>query len=537
MAQLESADASCICVQAQPIDEPADSGEMQIDHLGYHLRMTRLVLLGSVLLAAGCTKENPAARCSTGTCIDPAYPFCDVDGALSGSAGSCISVSCTPGDFKACRGDVALTCNAMGNNYDELQCQMGCAPEAKGCKLCQAGQTVCTNGELQTCDANGAVTSSETCPLGCFDAEPRCRNIDPSNGLAQYVDMATNPPDVDVASVGRFNTGTGVVSVDGPAVTVPSFLIAAPAGGSAVRVFVVHNFHVGMNAYVDSADSTTTDGGYTTVALAIVATGDITIDGTLAAMTGASLDPACTGHYGYYTETGGHPQSGASGGGGFATVGGGGTGVEAPGIGGGLGGGTSGTVTLMPLRGGCPAGGVQVDSGTIQKYGTPAGGAVQLSAAGALVVNGVINADGATGYPAQAGNGHAAFGGGAGGGILLEGATVTFGPAAKLLARGGGGGVANAVPPSMNNLDANPIPGVHCNPTSIYCGNGGNGAAPGIEAQNGGTAQYSSTQTLSSGGGGGGLGRLRINTQSGTYTKSSSSVEAGALTTGVVGTR
>jgi hypothetical protein len=163
---------------------------------------------------------------------------------------------------------------------------------------------------------------------------------------------------------------------------------------------------------------------------------------------------------------------------------------------------------------------------------------VQLSANGDVAINGIIDVDGGTGYAEQAStNGSAIYGGGAGGGILLEGATVTLGPSAVLLARGGGGGGPDNVSPTPPN-DANPISGVRCPTQSIYCGNGGAGAAPGIDAQNGGSAQYSSSQpTISSGGGGGGLGRIRINTQSGTYTKGSSSAEAGALTTGVVGTR
>ena len=160
----------------------------------YDRLMGRLLFVSAALFSVACTKANPAAKCSTGTCTDPSAPFCDVDGTLGGTPGMCLGVTCMPGDFAACRGDVALTCNSMGNNYDELQCQKGCTPEAKGCRLCDAGQTVCANGEVQTCDANGAVSSSESCPLGCFESEPRCRELDPSNALASYVDMVPNLP-------------------------------------------------------------------------------------------------------------------------------------------------------------------------------------------------------------------------------------------------------------------------------------------------------------------------------------------------------
>jgi hypothetical protein len=42
---------------------------------------------------------------------------------------------------------------------------------------------------------------------------------------------------------------------------------------------------------------------------------------------------------------------------------------------------------------------------------------------------------------------------------------------------------------------------------------------------------------MTSGGGGGGLGRIRINTASGAYTKASTAIEAGALSTGILTTR
>lgn len=498
------------------------------------------MLIGAALLAAGCTKQNPAARCSTGTCIDPAYPFCDVDGALSGSAGSCISVSCTPGDFKACRGDVALTCNAMGNNYDELQCQKGCTPEAMGCRLCDAGTTVCANGEVQTCDANGAVSSTDPCPLGCFDSEPRCRQLDPSNGLGAYVDMAPNAPDVDLSASTTVNTGTGVITSNGSMITVPNFFIPAPTAAPGVRVFVVHNFHLASGMYLSVQDSTSPDGGFTGIALAIVATGTIAIDGEIdIAGPGSHADAACTGDDGQNTDNGTREQTAASGGGGFATPGAKGGSLSAPGLAGGNASGTIGNATLIPLRGGCPAGAIVTDNGRSGPFGTVAGGAIQLSAAASITVNGVINADGGSSYPFQiAATSSGIFGGGSGGGILLEAPVLTLGPQGKLLARGGAGGTSG-LPPTGYVLDANPISAPPC-PTSPYCGRGGAGAAPGVNAQAGQDAQYttsSSVTSMETGGGGGGLGRIRVNTISGTYTQSGSSVAAGDITTGVVGTK
>ena len=89
------------------------------------------LLLGLVLLVAGCTKPNPAS-CADNHCSDPARPFCDVDGTIGGEPQTCIAVSCTPNAFAECRNDAALTCNANGDNYDLLECEFGCG--TSGCK-------------------------------------------------------------------------------------------------------------------------------------------------------------------------------------------------------------------------------------------------------------------------------------------------------------------------------------------------------------------------------------------------------------------
>src|SRR5438093_548815 len=78
-------------------------------------------------------------------------------------------IACTPGEFSECRGDTELTCSSTGANYEAIQCAHGCDPAAGGCRTCEPNQTVCVNGKAQTCDAMGAVTSSEVCALGCFE--------------------------------------------------------------------------------------------------------------------------------------------------------------------------------------------------------------------------------------------------------------------------------------------------------------------------------------------------------------------------------
>jgi Tol biopolymer transport system component len=95
------------------------------------MRGARWAIVAVACLAMACTKHNPRA-CANGLCTDPAYPFCDVDGSFSGTPDTCIAVNCTPMEFKACRGNDSITCNATGDNYDITQCESTCDP-SMGC--------------------------------------------------------------------------------------------------------------------------------------------------------------------------------------------------------------------------------------------------------------------------------------------------------------------------------------------------------------------------------------------------------------------
>ena len=79
-----------------------------------YCRTMRGVWLCLVVLL-GCTSPNENKACSEGSCKDPAFPYCDVDGSVSGEKGTCIAVTCTPGEILTCLGDDALTCNATGS--------------------------------------------------------------------------------------------------------------------------------------------------------------------------------------------------------------------------------------------------------------------------------------------------------------------------------------------------------------------------------------------------------------------------------------
>ena len=93
-----------------------------------------IVCLALMVGGLGCTSPNPKSCLDDHHCSDPSLPFCDEDGSIGGTAGTCIAVGCTANEFQECRGDKALTCNALGDNYDLVDCPYGCG--ATGCLPC-----------------------------------------------------------------------------------------------------------------------------------------------------------------------------------------------------------------------------------------------------------------------------------------------------------------------------------------------------------------------------------------------------------------
>jgi hypothetical protein len=122
--------------------------------------LVALVIVGCI----ACTARNPAF-CGDGTCIDPERPFCDVDGSLGGTPGTCIAVSCTPGTFAGCRGDQAIACANGGNTYDVVECPLGCDAAANGCRECTANAQ---------CDSGTPVCDSTTSTCRACAADDEC---------------------------------------------------------------------------------------------------------------------------------------------------------------------------------------------------------------------------------------------------------------------------------------------------------------------------------------------------------------------------
>jgi hypothetical protein len=469
------------------------------------------------LLASACTQANPRS-CTDGTCTDPAFPFCDVDGALAGEPKVCIAVSCTAGEFNGCRGDTAIVCNEAGADYDLVQCEMGCDETAGGCHLCEPNQTACTNGKVASCDATGHPTVKETCALGCFEDQPRCREMVPSNNLGTYLDMVPSAPAMELTTP-TIDVYDGSVRVGSQTMSVPSFVAAGSGNGADIRVFVVKSLKL-HGAQIVATGTTS----FPTYAVAFIAAEEISIDGEVdlnirAGGATKGCGPAMAGHV--YEETPKRLLSSGGGGGGNGTAGGrGGDG----GIAGGTGDGVSGSGSLVPLRGGC-SGGVELGNGLPGEYPT-GGGAIQLSAGRSLSIDGVISVRGDDGQFDQyltndlSNSVFIVGGGGAGGSVLVEAPNVVLGADARINARGGAGFQA-------------------CSPPTMYCAAAGAGATAQQPAGNGSSAAYMTAilQNFTGGGGGGGLGRLRVNTGSGQYTKASSTVEDAIVSAGTVQTR
>src|ERR1043165_7847810 len=279
--------------------------------------------------------------------------------------------------------------------------------------VCTPDQALrCDGNTLVRCNSDGSAELRESCTLGCNAVGVRCNDVDPSNGLASYLDMAASEPDFDFGATAIVNTDDCTVVVDGHPVAVKHATVAQSLAPN-ICVFIVRS--------LITRDVKITG----TSALAIVSHRDVKIGGLMSASAvvgqrgaGAFNDATCRG--GDAGNTGNGVISGA-GGGGFGQPGGRGgmasnTGAASPG---GAGGGATGNAMLVPLRGGC-------DGGSLGGLFGAGGGALQLISRTNITVSGIIAA-----------NGSAGAGGGSGGGILLEAPVLDVSGA--IVANGAGG--------------------------------------------------------------------------------------------------
>jgi hypothetical protein len=191
----------------------------------------------STPVALYCDEDSPCTA-------DPGRPYCDLYGQYPESEH--IGKTCIPYPWDAGVPDAApVSCGDPGATL-----------------RCEAGQLV-------TCGADG-YEDSNVCPLGCHGDEVRCNDVDPSNGLAEYLDATADAPAVDLADGATIDTLSGEIrDFRGALVAVPSFLIPAPTNGVAIRVFAVSSWR--------SGDVQVEGGSPARPAIAIVSHGDIVL--------------------------------------------------------------------------------------------------------------------------------------------------------------------------------------------------------------------------------------------------------------------
>jgi hypothetical protein len=379
----------------------------------------------------------------------------------------------------------------------------------------------CIGDVLRTCASPGATYQDTTCNWGCASAgTPHCLQVVPAGGAVMPGDVGLGSDtliDVSLGSNTVINGDDGSIKLG--AMTIRAAGIGVTSGidyeprGSDAAVFRVKSLTIAGATYLRGRR-----------AIAIVANDQIDINAVLDAHGTCAGSAAGPGGF----PGGGKGSAGAGDGGGSGSdgqsQGGGGGGYGGSGGAGGngpdptnpiAGGAPYGDAVITVLLGGAGGGGGGAGGGGQTGIGGGGGGAVQLvsNTQIAIATGGGINAGGCGGKSGGGGN-DGGGGGGAGGTILLEAPTVQIVGALAVNGGGGGGGAAgNVNPGGLSTLNRNPAPG------AIGGAIGGiGGAANMLDGGAGGTTGGKGA------GGGGAVGRIRINTRSG-----SASVDAAAV--------
>ncbi len=350
-------------------------------------------------------------------------------------------------------------------------------------ETCTQGRCVDARDELLGADAGPSVADSGMVDAagtdaGARDTGPVGPSFIPRNMPSDVWERATGS--INITTAATIDTTSGAVLVDGVASRGFAPLDVEAAGGcAAIFVMVTGSFVVGPGATV------TVSGGRS---LAIVSTGQITIDGT--------VDVGARG------ARGGPGSVVRRAGGGYGTEGGLG-GCDPPG-------GIIPTYGNAELTGLC--GGSSIDSG-----GGGGGGAIELASAVGIDIreSATVRAVGGGGawstgvWPIP--NGH----GGSGGAVLLQAPDVRVAGVVSVNGGGGAGGFGSAG--ADGTLTSSPASGGPEAYRMLACtggatsGAGGRGAAPSGGATAGRPGvQCSVTGCTEGGAGGGGAGRIRV---------------------------
>ncbi|HEV8321953.1 MAG TPA: Ig-like domain-containing protein [Myxococcota bacterium] len=396
---------------------------------------------------------------------------------------------------------------------------------------CVAGSLACAAGAV-TCTLGAAAVTVQTCGTGaCAATGAACEGFSPTGlGDASVLGLAAGgaPLVLPATSDVVFDTDTGAITTtSGTTLRAAGAgallggvwfdLVAPPPAGApwpAVAMWVFDG------ALIVPAGVTVRFTGAGVPA--IVASGDLTIDGTIDVSGATGAGGGCTAGCGAAGAGGlaGAAEGGGAGagvgGGGLAPLpadGDGGAGAAYGGTGGPAGvnlgeagvpaasGPAYGTAELLPLVGGSGGGaGGEAGSGG----GGGGGGAVQLVSATRVTVSasGAVRAGGGGGgggdWDARDGGG----GGGAGGAILIEAPVVSV-TGALAANGGGGGGPCVEGDGASGGTGAASAAGGACAAGGTAGGAGGAGATP--DGAGGGSDYRAGS------GGGGGAGRIRLN--------------------------
>lgn len=361
--------------------------------------------------------------------------------------------------------------------------------------LCVTASTQCLGTVLRTCSGAGVMAVDTTCAWGCVGSGgPHCGQLVPTGGGVVATDVTPDGLLMDVTLSGNgllINGDTGAIGT----LTQTESIRAAGGGINNGIGYAVNN---GVAVFRFASLAIPTDvapiGNH---AIALVANGTIDVaglitmqgvcvtnGGTLGGSVGGAASTTATGSGG---GTGAPAPTDGGGGGGYGGTGGLGAGNIA-------GGSRYGQPTIGMLVGGGGGGG---GGGTAGGNG---GGAIQLASNTLISIGGGINAGGCGGKSAS-GSISGAGGGGAGGTIVLEAPQISI-PGKLAVNGGGGGGVGTTINGRNATLDRTPAAGATGN------GNGGLGAAASM-------LDGAAATGIEGGGGGGGIGRMRLNTRTG----------------------
>jgi len=363
----------------------------------------------------------------------------------------------------------------------------------------------CANADtLRACNGSGSQPVDTTCNWGCLAiGSAHCGVLVPTGSAVDTADLdATGLKDIDLQGTVNGNDGSISGSLRGMGSGVIAGIDYHLVNG--VAVFRVASLHV-VAATILRGDHP----------IAFVSDGDITIDSTIdlqGACTGGVAGPGghvgaahggtAAGNGGGRAGAGSHDMCTGGGGGGDAGSGGSGGNATIASTAG-HGGAPFGDDLITVLEGGGGGGG---GGGGMGGFGGGGGGALQLVSNGTITVglNAAINAGGCGGQPGNDCGG----GGGAGGAILIEGRIVAVLGILAVNGGGGGGGDSGSHAGSNGQPSRDQASGGAAS-NGQSGGDGGSGAAAAISDGAPGGIE------LNGGGGAGAIGRIRINTKSG----------------------